>query len=313
MGLVGGMGLSFGLIGVVLAIAYESSVALPDGVAPKEYVTLGRREAGSGVFSTVSTLDFAQIASKWPEVEWSYGSYYAVEGRAAEATGVAQRREGRRVSANHLSLLGVGAALGSIASSGDADAVVISARMWTGAFGDDPDVIGQAVVVDDLSVPIVGVADQAFDGLFGSPPDFWILDADSAHARQGATTVVGGLYMFGVLRAGANAAALQGLLVGHRFPLAEQRDDHVEMVPGLDLYPDARRDVRQRLAWLAMGRRAVAGTGVRGASWTFWPRTTPRGRADWPFGWRSAPRRGTCSLKAQRDTAGTDCGSADWP
>ncbi len=45
---------------------------------------------------------------------------------------------------------------------------------------------------------------------------------------------------------------MQSLLAGHRFPIAEQRNDQLEAVRGLELHPDARRDTRRRLAWLAM-------------------------------------------------------------
>lgn len=44
--------LSFGFIGVIVAIAWASSFRLPDGVEPRDYVTLGRRGADSGLSSS---------------------------------------------------------------------------------------------------------------------------------------------------------------------------------------------------------------------------------------------------------------------
>lgn len=254
-GLVAGLGLSCGFIGVVFAIAYESAVSLPGGVLAGDYVTLGRRATESGIFSPVNTVDFDEISGRTPEIEWSYGSYSTREGQAVDASGVTHRVEFRRVSGSFLSLLGVNAVQGNVGSNGDSEGAVISAGMWTDVFASDPDVVGQAVIVDAAApVPIVGVADPAFTGLFESPTDFWVLDAESPSVGQdGVTTVTGGLYMFGVLPEEMTYAALQSLLAGHRFALvAEQRNDRVETVRGLELRPDAQRDTRQRLLWLAM-------------------------------------------------------------
>ena len=255
-GLVAGLGLSCGFIGVVFAIAYESAVSLPGGVLADDYVTLGRRATESGIFSPVNTVDFDEISGATPEVEWSYGSFFTREGQAADASGVTHRVEFRRVSGNFLSLLGVNAVQGDVGSNGASAAAVISAAMWTDVFASDPDVVGQAVIVEAATpVPIIGVADPAFTGLFESPTDFWVLDADSPAVGQDGvtvTTVTLDLYVVGVLREDLPYAALQSLLAGHRFALAEQRNDRVETVRGLELRPDARRDTRQRLVWLAM-------------------------------------------------------------
>ena len=253
-GLVAGLGLSCGFIGVVFAIAYESAVSLPGGVLAGDYVTLGRRATESGIFSPVNTVDFDEISGATPEVEWSYGSFFTREGQAVDASGVTHRVEFRRVSGNFLSLLGVNAVQGNVGSNGDSAAAVISAAMWTEVFAADPDVVGQAVIVEAATpVPIIGVADPAFTGLFESPTDLWVLDAESPPVRQNTVIVKGGLYMFGVLREDLTYAAVQSLLAGHRFAaVADQRNDRVETVRGLELRPDARRDTRQRLVWLAM-------------------------------------------------------------
>ena len=256
-GLVAGLGLSCGFIGVVFAIAYESAVSLPGGVLADDYVTLGRRATESGIFSPVNTVDFDEISGSTPEVEWSYGSFFTREGQAVDASGVTHRVESRRVSGNFLSLLGVNAVQGDVGSDGATAAAVISAAMWTEVFAADPDVVGQAVIVEAATpVPIIGVADAAFTGLFESPTDFWVLDADSPAAGQDGvtvTTVTLDLYVVGVLREDLPYAALQSLLAEHRFArVAEQRNDRVETVRGLELRPDARRDTRQRLVWLAM-------------------------------------------------------------
>ena len=248
-----GLGLSVGFIGVVFSVAHESSVALPDGVRAGNYVTLGRREAESGSFSTVSTVDFREIVGATPEVQWSYGSYYTEEAEIVDSSGAARRVEVRRVSAGFMSLLGVAPVLGTVAAGGDAAVAVVGAQAWRELLAGDPDVIGESVTVEGTPVPVIGVADPAFVGLFGSRPDLWILDAGGSSSEQdGSTTVAAGLYMFGRLGGDATPAALESLLAGHRFPFAVERDDRVEVVAGLELRPDLRREVRERLGWLAM-------------------------------------------------------------
>ena len=254
-GLVAGLGLSCGFIGVVFAIAYESTVSLPGGVLAGDYVTLGRRATESGIFSPVNTVDFDEISGATPEVDWSYGSFFTREGQAVDASGVTHRVGFRRASGNFLSLLGVNAVQGNVGSGGASAAAVISAAMWTEVFASDPDVVGQAVIVEAATpVPIIGVADPAFTGLFESATDFWVLDAKNPAVGQDAvTTVRAGLHMFGVLPEDMMYAALQSLLAGHRFAtVGDQRNDRVETVRGLELRPDARRETRQRLVWLAM-------------------------------------------------------------
>lgn len=249
--LVGGLGLSFGFIGVVFAIAYESYASRPDGVRPNDYVTLGRRETESGLFSGVSTADFEAIKSRTPDVAWAYAAFYTEQGEVVVTAGVPQRVDFRRVSGNLLSLLGVAPVLGGVASRDGETVAVLGADLWRGRFAGDPDVVGQTVAVDGLPVPIVGVADPAFQGLFESPPDLWVLDG-GPRVEAGTVTIRAGLYMLGALHEDLTHGALASLLAEHRFPFAAQRYDRVEIVPGLEFRPDARIDVRQRLEWLTM-------------------------------------------------------------
>ena len=254
-GLVVGLGVSFGFAGVVFAIALETVYSLPDGVRANDYVTLGRRTAESAMFTTVSTLDVDRIVGASPEVEWSYGEYHTQVAEAASPGGVSRPVEFRRVSPNFLSVLGIRAVLGDVVADADTQVAVLGAKLWTDVFAGSADVVGEAVTVGDTAVPIIGVAAPGFTGLFDSPPDLWILGAERPSPAQSGrfvTTVAANLFMFGVLRNELTVAALQSLLAEHGFPLAEQRNDRVEVVRGLELRPDARRETRQRLVWLAM-------------------------------------------------------------
>ena len=251
--LVAALGLSFGFIGVVLAIAHESAMSLPDGVRGKDYVTVGRREAESGLFVGVASVDFATITNAAPEVEWSYGSTYLEEGQVVDAKGVTRSVQGRRVSSNFLSLLGVASELGSVSGDGHTEVAVISATVWNDIFGADLDAVGQTATVDaGVPMPIIGVADPEFTAVFESPADFWILEAEGPVFDDGMIVVRSGLFVFGALSAELPHATLESLLSDYRFPFAEQRNDRVETVRGLELHPDSKRHVWQRLIWLTM-------------------------------------------------------------
>ncbi|MDE0661793.1 MAG: hypothetical protein OXI79_19330 [Gammaproteobacteria bacterium] len=251
--LVAGLGLSLGFIGVVLAIAYESAVSFPGGVRANDYVTVGRREAESGLFAGVTSADFGVIANSSPEVRWSYGSIYLEEGQVVDARGVARTVQGRRVSSNFLRLLGVRSVLGRVDGDGRTEVAVISAKTWNEVFAADPAAAERAAIVGDgVPVPIVGVAERDFAGVFKPPTDFWILETEGAAHAGGAVIVRSGLFMFGVLKAAVPHETLRSLLAEHRFSSVERRNDRVEVVRGLELRPDTRREMQQRMVWLTM-------------------------------------------------------------
>lgn len=247
--LVLGLGLSFGFIGAVSAIAWETFFALPAGVADRAYATLGRRAEESGRFAPVSSIDYVGIAGAVPEVEWSYGTHGTERGAVVDGAGVVHDVDFRRASGNFLSLLGVGAVSGRVAPGGDAAVAVVAAGAWRRLVGSGAEVDGATVVVDgDTVVPVVGIADRGFAGLFDRRADVWILAPNGAPFEAG--TVTTNLGMFGVLPEQSTVPALQALVAGHRLAMPEQRNDRVEVVRGLELHPDARRELLERLIWL---------------------------------------------------------------
>ena len=248
--LVVGLGLSFGFISVVFAIAWETFVSLPGGVAAKDYVTLGRRVSESGRFGPVSTVDYATIRGTVAEVPWSYGDYRTEQVEILDGAGATVTVSVRDVSNNFLTLLGIEPALGRTAHDGNLPVAVISARMWQRVFDSAQNVVGEIVSVGATTAPIIGVTHAAFEGLFDQRADFWLLHPPSPQsAREGVAT---SLLMFGVLPELTTSAALTARLDGHRFSIPEQRNDRLETVPGLVLHPDERHETRQRLAWLGM-------------------------------------------------------------
>ena len=52
--------------------------------------------------------------------------------------------------------------------------VVISSRLWQREFGEDDQVIGRSLVIDDIARTVVGVAPRAFTGVELGPVDAWL-------------------------------------------------------------------------------------------------------------------------------------------
>ena len=84
------------------------------------------------------------------------------------------------VTGNFFRALGVPPALGRTLEPGDAagqgtaPVLVLSHRAWIGKFGGDSGVVGKQLRLRDRTFEIVGVAREGFDGLWDTPPDFWV-------------------------------------------------------------------------------------------------------------------------------------------
>lgn len=258
------LGVSFGFVGVVLALAHASYVRLPTGIEPKSYVTLGRRAADSGMFRELSAEDYRNLQGLTPSMEWSYFRRWpSRETLIRPRDGARTEISARFASANYLDLLGVKPLIGSVAADPvrSGGVAVIGEDLWRRFFGSDPDVLGSLLILEGEAAgsasAIVGVVAREFAGAVpGDRVDAWKLDASGAAVLQGT----GHVYMLGVpSRAGpADFAALASLLAPFRFKTPAGRfdppttvDDRVELVSGIELLPDQRRDARSRLAWLA--------------------------------------------------------------
>ncbi len=86
---------------------------------------------------------------------------------------------GELVTGNYFDVLGVSPALGRTLIADDASvpsagrAIVLSYDAWRSTFGGDSSVIGNTLLVDGISMRIVGVARRGFNGLGPVPMRFW--------------------------------------------------------------------------------------------------------------------------------------------
>ena len=254
---------------MVVAIAYESYWRLPGGVAPNDYVTVGRRTVDTASFSRLSILDYEQIRARVPDAEWAWARGVD-ELRIQDQAGAWHELAAREVSANYLALFGVAAAHGQTTSpiAGE-DAAVISHRLWRRLGGGD--LIDMALTVepgglyaelqswDKSLVHVAGVATPAFAGL-DKTVDLWLFG--SLTAGDPFDDASPSTYIFGALGKQLTPARLSDVLTEHRFTTELTRgrttmiynvsaNDRLEVVPGLETRPDLRQATRQRLAWLA--------------------------------------------------------------
>lgn len=84
------------------------------------------------------------------------------------------------VSGDFFSVLGVSAALGRTLTPNDdrpgdpQPVAVISYDFWVRRFGQDPEVVGKVVTLEDIPLTIIGVAPRSFSGfVVGMKPDLW--------------------------------------------------------------------------------------------------------------------------------------------
>lgn len=89
--------------------------------------------------------------------------------------------EGRFVSGNYFSVLGVPPFRGRVFDGSEDDAIgaspiaTISHRYWTRRFQQDPSVVGSTIVVNNTRVTIVGVTPEYFTGeVVGASADLWL-------------------------------------------------------------------------------------------------------------------------------------------
>ena len=174
------LGLSFGFVAVVAAVAHASWFRLPAGVADRDYVSVGR-ESVDGRFHDVSLADARNIAERVPELAWLYRKRLPDTGdrpsiRLPDGTPRATSLFG--VPGEFFEILGVQAHVGQLDAPSEGQSVaVLSHALWRDVFGADADIAGELLhVVDGASVPIAGVAPPGFVGIVPSPPDAWLLN-----------------------------------------------------------------------------------------------------------------------------------------
>ena len=285
--LLASLGVSFGFIAAVIAIAHASWFRLPAGVVDRDYVTVLRRSETEVV--PVSLIDFEQVAALAPEVSWFYVRPTQVE--VVDPSGRPRMLDAHIVSDGHFRELGVEAGLGHLVpGEGGTPTVVLSDSAWRGLYGSQ-EVVGNHLQVNGgPTLPIVGVPPPDFVGVLERHPDIWVqnppldltpgpYDMDES-TRQHVDRRWPAVMVFGASPGGRDQGDLLGrlraLLTDYRFEagpiqvevsrtpspdgtysvstmmfdLGVSETDRLELVEGLETDPDLRRDVAQKTVWL---------------------------------------------------------------
>ncbi len=149
--------------------------AEPDRLLDVSMAPPGKPEAKSAVTPALYLL----LRDKTKAAFEAVGAFDA--GRSAnlagDATGLAARLEGHRISATGLAALGANPLLGRLPIAADEQAnaaptVVLSYSVWQRRFAGRPDVVGQTVTVDGQPTQILGVMPEGF-GLLDNSSDAW--------------------------------------------------------------------------------------------------------------------------------------------
>ena len=263
------LGLAFGFVGVVAAVAHAAWFHLPVGVAAQDYVSLGRHSAISGRIGRLAAADVDAIRERVPEVRW-FAVERLMDFKIEDAAGTPYMVAAEGVSGNFFDALGVAPA-GTLATPNEQAAIVVDASLGRILKG-DADALPSTVAVEGGAVPLLGAAPAGFSGILGESPRLWVLNpaalpanmAKSELERMGAHSSPI-QFLFGVLPGDAAAGslnALRALLADYRFVDGFSQgnfastntnvsaDDRAAITAGLEVRPAMRTAALQRVRWL---------------------------------------------------------------
>jgi predicted permease len=156
---------------------------------PQQLVSLTSPDGGGlwigtadGERSIISYPEFLQLRERLTTLSGLCAAQSWLEKWQVRVSGGLQEPvQGRLVSEEYFSLLGIGPALGRVfqpedaAGPGQDPYVVISYDFWQRRFGGRTDVLGTPIKLHGASLTVIGVAQRAFKGETGGEnPDLWI-------------------------------------------------------------------------------------------------------------------------------------------
>ena len=265
------LGLAFGFVGVVAAVAHAAWFHLPAGVAAQDYVSVGRHSAISGRVDRLAAADVAAIRERVPEVRW-FAVERLMDFKIEDAAGTPYVVAAEGVSGNYFDALGVAPA-GTLATPDEQAAIVVDARLGRILQG-DADALPSTVAVEGGAVPLLGAAPAEFSGVLGlgDSPRLWVLNPTALPANMAKSELqkLGAhsspiKFPFGVLPTNAAAGrldTLRALLADYRFVDGFTKgnvsstntnvsaDDRPAITAGLEVRPAMRTSALHRVRWL---------------------------------------------------------------
>jgi len=189
----------------------------------------------------------------------------------------ASRVRGRVVTANFFRLLGVQPALGRFflpeedGVEGRNPVVVISNGFWTRRFGRAPSILGRQLLLNDMALTIIGVADGEFTGLGAERIDVWVPTAMAAplglmfhgwreHSGMAAVSFIGRLEHDAMAGAALSEAASALRLAAESHPELDRTPSVIQasLIPASGPYRPKAADLSLWLALVATMALVVA-------------------------------------------------------
>jgi predicted permease len=168
------VGLGLGLVAALYTILNAMVFRVDEVLNPYELFGVERQPSAIAEPVSFTQADYDALLRETTVFVDAFASTSDVRGWVEGA-----RREGRVVTGNFFSVLGVGAARGRVLGPFDDEpgspaVMVLSHRAWVQQYAADPGVIGQSYRVNGTLVEVVGVTPEGFRGLeVVAAPDFW--------------------------------------------------------------------------------------------------------------------------------------------
>ena len=187
-----GTGANATVFSFINALLLRPVPGVPD---PSSLVAVYTSDFSSGPYGDTSYPDYLTLKQASSALR---GLAAYTEGSALIRAGATVERVRRMtVSPEFFELLGVRASIGRLLQTADfnrgAPGVVIGDGFWRRALDGDPAVLGRAIVIDDVTHTVVGVAPPAFTGLTIAGFDLWLPLAetvmDSGRGDRGLSVV----------------------------------------------------------------------------------------------------------------------------
>lgn len=185
----------------------------------------------------------------------NFGANLSFDGQTVSATGAF-------VTANYFETLALAPSLGRLFSvddftvAGEGEGVVLSHRYWQRSFGEDPQAIGQTLIINGRSMEIVGVAPPRFVGLNRfNPVDVFVpvtlVEQIAPGAWQLEPRLNYWLYLVTRLDDGADASRVVAALESRYLQLVRDYD--------APLLPEVSDEWRQRFLTQSVELKSIAG------------------------------------------------------
>jgi predicted permease len=166
------IGLGLGLLTAAFTL-FEAYVLRPTAVRDPYSLYDVSWHARSGKLQRLDWTQYRALVTRRDAVSESF-AYVNLVTRLSGQPAV-----GQLVTGNYFAMLGVSAMLGRPLLPEDSDVpragavIVISYDTWQSMFGSDSSIIGRPVILDGVTLRVVGVARPGFGGLEAAPFQFW--------------------------------------------------------------------------------------------------------------------------------------------